>query len=403
MDEGEFEHLLSEFFDGDLDAGGAIELQRLLEEDPARAALFVDLFRQSRALAPLLRPEESTFTRAVLTAVQRDERPFVRDVMTTVRTRRARRARPWVMLGAAAALALVAFASRSQPLARVVASGPRVTVVRDGRTLAAPAGFALERGDTLNTPAGETARVVYVGEKTHLDLEPLTELAFASRENEGKRLELRRGEVQAEVDHQPAGRPMVLQASHARAEVLGTRLKLSAVPDATRLEVQDGRVRLVRGRDGAAVEVSARQFTIADEDAALVAEPVLPPTSTPPVVTGFSLMAVDGPVSVPGFERLSDGAVVDLRVLAGRRFNLRAFTAPERVGSIRFDFDGDIGFNTETKAPYTLVPAARYGQSSWTPLPGRHTITATPYTGSYGNGLAGAPVTITITVVGDAP
>jgi hypothetical protein len=57
--------------------------------------------------------------------------------------------------------------------------------------------------------------------------------------------------------------PVVLATRHAEVTVLGTRFRLAVQPDSTRLEVTEGRVRLVRLSDKAAVEVKAGQFAVA--------------------------------------------------------------------------------------------------------------------------------------------
>jgi hypothetical protein len=69
------------------------------------------------------------------------------------------------------------------------------------------------------------------------------------------------------------------------------------------------------------------------------------------------------------------------------------------VGSVRFAYDGRESFNTEMVWPYTLVPNDGCDGPPWDARAGRHTIVATPYTGSYGNGLRGDPRAITITIV----
>ena len=81
-----------------------------------------------------------------------------------------------------------------------------------------------------------------------------------------KILELRAGEIEADVAPQKA--PMVLRTPQAEAVVLGTKFTLSA----TRLEVTEGRVRLTRSADGAAVEVAAGQVARAESMKAVAAE-----------------------------------------------------------------------------------------------------------------------------------
>ena len=87
----------------------------------------------------------------------------------------------------------------------------------------------------------------------------------------GKAVHLSRGTLSATVTKQPAGRPMTIRTPHAEATVLGTQLTIVVTADATRLEVREGRVKLTRMSDGAAIEVAAGHMTIAAKGAKLEA------------------------------------------------------------------------------------------------------------------------------------
>lgn len=96
---------------------------------------------------------------------------------------------------------------------------------------------------------------------------------------------------------------------------------------------------------------------------------------------------------------LSDGDTIDLSI-AGR-LNIRADTRDE-VGSVRFALDDNTDFLTENVAPYALRGDRNGDYGVWTPSPGKHTLTATPYTKSGAGGTRGRAKTITFTVVGKA-
>ncbi len=398
-----FEALLAEYFDGTIDAADQAELEGLVEQDRDRAQQFIDMYRQSRILEATHRPLDATFTRAVLDAIERDRGPFVRSVMVALERRRGRRW-AWPAMAAAALIVVVGafgLSPDSLAIAHVTAAGPHVTVRRGGEAMEVRADFVLHSGDTLTTPSGESARLKYLGEATRLDVVALSELTLRDTA-QGKQVELRRGEVHAKVAHQPAGRPMIMRSAVGRAEVIGTRLTLSAVNSLTRLEVHEGLVRLTRDRDGASLDIPANHFTLADNTHRLRSELVREPPATLPTVTRLALIDVDDPQrkALAGFERLEDGAVIDLGVLGSRGFNLQAQTDPEQVGSVRFALDGNDDFHTEILAPYTVVAGNYDGtQRPWNPAPGRHTITATPYNGSWGNGGRGQPLTVTFTVL----
>lgn len=153
----------------------------------------------------------------------------------------------------------------------VRAEGP-AEVIAGNRRAPARRGRLVEPGETVRT--GPEARLeLHYPDGTILDLKGDTELSL-ERRTRAKRVTLVGGELLAEVAEQPPGRPMVLTTPHAEAEVLGTRLTLSVGPDSTRLEVEEGRVRLTRRHDGRSVEVIAEHFAIAALGAALAAQPI---------------------------------------------------------------------------------------------------------------------------------
>jgi len=94
---------------------------------------------------------------------------------------------------------------------------------------------------------------------------------------------------------------------------------------------------------------------------------------------------------------LADGDTIDLGVAA--RLNVRANTRG-KVGSVRFALDDNRNFLTENVAPYALQGDRNGDYGVWTPSPGQHVLTATPYTRSGAGGTRGTAKTITFTVVG---
>lgn len=311
-----------------------------------------------------------------------------------------RRGRRSVWLAAVSAGALIAVGLgvfRAPPpssIGHVADASLDAFVERGEFAVPASKSYALRPGDALRSKSRSVefaiAGVAWVR------MEPHSVLALEG----ARRIVLRQGEVRADVLPQPPGRPLVIEAPHARAEVLGTRLKLSAAADATRLEVETGSVKLVRAEDGAEVLVREKEFSVAGDDVELSVCPVPPMGEEIPEVTGFSLITLDAPRSpIPGYEDLADGTVIELSKLPTRRVNLRANTRPANVGSLRFSIDERENFNTELAAPYTIVPGNGIKDRVWNPGLGRHKVTATPFTGSYGNGERGRPRTLTFTWV----
>lgn len=299
-----------------------------------------------------------------------------------------------IAAGTLIAVGLAVFRPPLASIGRVADASPDAFVERGDRAIRALRSHPLRAGDALRSSSRSVEFVI--DGVARVRMEPHSVLALEG----ARRIVLRQGEVYAEVLPQPPGRPLVIEAPHARAEVLGTRLKLSAAADATRLEVRAGSVRLVRAEDGAEVVVREREFSVAGDDVDLSVRPVPPAGEEMPEVTGFSLITLDSPRSpIPGYEDLRDGAVISLSKLPTRRVNLRANTRPANVGSLRFSTDERENFNTELVAPYTIVPGTGIKGRVWNPALGRHTVTATPFTGTYGNGERGRSRTLTFTLV----
>ncbi|HYE97861.1 MAG TPA: FecR family protein, partial [Planctomycetota bacterium] len=283
--------LLLAQLDGALDEAGREELGRLLRQPGAAesARRILDLEAALRAGRRL--PDFSDGVLARLDARRADR--VERGVMARIATAspgwsRPARVRRAALASAAAALfigLLPATFRAPTAVARLVSGAPDAVVERDGRFLAATEGLALAAGDVIAT--GQSGIVVrYDGEATRLRLEPQTRLRLGGG-GASKRLDLREGEVIADVAPQRGG-PLLIAAPHGRAEVLGTRLKISAVPDATRVEVEEGRVRMT-GSDGRSVEIPARHFALAADGAPLSSSPVSDGPAAPPRVESFSL------------------------------------------------------------------------------------------------------------------
>ena len=78
-----------------------------------------------------------------------------------------------------------------------------------------------------------------------------------------------RGTLRASVARRAAGAPLTFRTPHAEAAILGTELALLVGPASTRLEVREGKVRFRRLDDGAAVEVTAGHYAVAERGARL--------------------------------------------------------------------------------------------------------------------------------------
>lgn len=177
---------------------------------------------------------------------------------------------------------------RPEPaLARVQSSGPNVLLERSGKKSPVASGTDLRAGDILHAPMKGSAIVVYE-DGTRLEAGPDAGLQLMDRPAQGtgtsalaaapadagKLLFLRKGVLVVAAAKQPEDRPMVVTTPHAEARVLGTLFTLTVGPSSTRLDVQEGRVRLTRRPDGAAVEVGAGRSATAAVGVALTDKPI---------------------------------------------------------------------------------------------------------------------------------
>jgi hypothetical protein len=145
----------------------------------------------------------------------------------------------------------------------------------------------LPRGHGLSTPDYDSRATVAYPDGTRLELGGKTRIwnepegpAAAGPPAPGLAVRLDQGSVAVNAARQPEGRPMVVRTDNADVEVLGTRFTLSSRPmEATRLEVQEGRVRLTRRSDRKSVEVAAGHSAVVAAGSPLVAHvsDILPP------------------------------------------------------------------------------------------------------------------------------
>jgi hypothetical protein len=156
--------------------------------------------------------------------------------------------------------------------ARVAQSDEGVVVERGGQALPARAGLKLAAGDHLVVPSSAAASVEYA-DRSRLVFGPQSAATFQTGRGSTKRLVLQTGALVAHVSKQAEGAALEASTPHAQARVLGTRFLLAAAPAETRLDVIEGRVRLTRSADRAAVLVSGGQFAVAAPGTPLVAQP----------------------------------------------------------------------------------------------------------------------------------
>ncbi|MEO0796701.1 MAG: DUF5060 domain-containing protein [Verrucomicrobiota bacterium] len=115
-------------------------------------------------------------------------------------------------------------------------------------------------------------------------------------------------------------------------------------------------------------------------------------------VTSLTLMNADTDQPIAGHDPFTSGATLDLNTLPTRNLNIRANTNPDPVGSVRFAYDGNANFRTESTAPYAFAGDGSGDYFDWTPTVGSHSVIATPFTAASGGGTAGTALTVNFTV-----
>ncbi|MBN1671541.1 MAG: FecR domain-containing protein [Kiritimatiellae bacterium] len=270
------------------------ELARLLaalrEEEPA-AGRAARLIAEDQTIAGWFRAEQTPeFVARAYAAVgirQRDA-VFVGKAMRRVRRAAAiplRRRRPFpgfswgVRLGLAAALLVIVggvLFHSVPPLAGGVAALTAATGVvhvgREGQVQPAREGMALDRDTEIRTDPGAAATVRYAGEESRLDIAEASSLVLSGRL--GKRVRLERGRLRADVAKQPDDARMTFETRHAQIVVTGTRLTVEVLAAATRVEVEEGRVRARNRLSGETVDLSAGHRALIGRETAVAVAPV---------------------------------------------------------------------------------------------------------------------------------
>jgi len=135
-------------------------------------------------------------------------------------------------------------------------------VIRIGTpSLAVAAAQALPSGQGLEVRKG--LAVLKLADGTRVELRANTRLDRMVLSDEQKRFEVSRGSASSSVAKQSTKAPVMFLTPQAEMTVLGTRLSFEIANEATRLDVQEGRVKMMRLSDKSAVEVSAGRFAVA--------------------------------------------------------------------------------------------------------------------------------------------
>lgn len=302
--------LIGAYLDGAADQAGVSELEARLRSDRAAAHAFVRAARFDQTLYRLHALQKQGRAAGAVSPAGR--------FMTPVPRRAVAPKKPFFPLRiaiAGAAAVLLAFAAwrfgtrsdpqASQQIGKKPSPSPTPAVLEDfgvarlgplhgnqtvritdaaGSERSAELDAPLRTGDTLRLADAADALEIRFLDGTRMQISNAAELQIVQAPRNGeraaKRLLLSAGRLEADVPPQPAATPLTIDTPLARATVLGTRFTLTAINEATRLEVAAGRVKLERKLDAARIEVDAGHYAEARETARLAAVPLgqpLPP------------------------------------------------------------------------------------------------------------------------------
>lgn len=259
---------IAAYHDATLDAAGAALLATALRGPDAAAV------RERMALDGLLGQafaNDAAVVRSVTERVhaERSASALVRAVRHALprRPRRPRRSLPGrgSVLALAALLAVAVGAGwwslarpTTAPVECRVGSSEPLTVRRGAASVVLTAGDALLAGDRLTVPRPATLRWA---DGSHLVLGAGSEVAL-DRPCRGPGCRLLVGTATAVVAAQPAGAPFALATPETRIEVLGTRFRVVAAAGSTRVDLDEGLVRLTRASDQRALVLQPEEFAV---------------------------------------------------------------------------------------------------------------------------------------------
>ena len=140
--------------------------------------------------------------------------------------------------------------------------GDVVAIVKEKRSPAI-SGQDIVADQGLELGANAYANVA-LPDGTRIDVKPRTAIRQIADNENGKRIVLSAGSLDASVAKQLPDRPLIIETPNAELKVIGTKFSVLAAAASTRLDVREGKVRLTRTADNAAVEVTSGQYVLAE-------------------------------------------------------------------------------------------------------------------------------------------
>jgi ferric-dicitrate binding protein FerR (iron transport regulator) len=144
-----------------------------------------------------------------------------------------------------------------------------------GETVPAAVGCELYPGQALRVGDDSRAEVLFA-DGTQIALNPSATLRFsAPGSTAGRGFHLEHGAIQVQTAGQPPDHPLVVTTEHARITAGETRFRLYREEKASRVELEEGQVRLDSRDGGRSVELDGGLFVVAtSEPAPMIPQPL---------------------------------------------------------------------------------------------------------------------------------
>lgn len=156
----------------------------------------------------------------------------------------------------------------SSTIARIASASPQVMLLRSQTTTPISTGQHLQNNDRLELNNGEQVRMeglTRTGESDGTQFQLWGPASMTIRDEGSARiLILDKGTLDAQVAKRDPDSPLRIQTPHALATIVGTRFSMQVDADASRLDVEEGAVRLEK--NGESILVTAGNAATADSD-----------------------------------------------------------------------------------------------------------------------------------------
>ncbi len=211
---------------------------------------------------------ETLVDRVELNIEALDSTAFESNVINQVKFKRVEQKRRFFYLALAAQfliLPILWFAFKNDAvkpvyIGKLISKDGAAFVVRNNSKLQITENFDICSGDQLFVEEESEASFVF-NDGTTIDFSSGSYASLVENQ-QGKRLTLYSGEIDADVMKQPLNKPLMIFTEHAEAEVVGTKFKFSSSDYSSLLDVKDGAVKMTRLQDKRSVMVKERQYAV---------------------------------------------------------------------------------------------------------------------------------------------